>query len=62
MTLSTLHTLFHPLIDLLGTICLIGLSAAGTLYIIGWILQKIWKLLLAMGVLALLVAVMGSML
>ena len=52
MTWLDLYSLFHPLIDILGTICLIALSAGSVLYLMFWILKRIWKGLLAVGMLS----------
>lgn len=57
-----LQPLIDILIDILGTICLILLAAAGTLYAFLWIMNKIWKYLLAAGAITLLVTVMGLVL
>jgi hypothetical protein len=52
MTWLDLYILFHPLIDILGTICLIALSAGSVLYLMYWILKRIWKGLVAVGMLS----------
>ena len=52
MTWLDLYFLFHPLIDILGTICLIALSAGSVLYLMCWILKRIWKGLVAVGMLS----------
>lgn len=52
MTIETLFVLCHPLIDVLGTLCLIVLMAAGVLYVTMLIVRKIWKFVLTAGALA----------
>ena len=62
----TIHQLFvllqpvlHPLVDFLGTICLVLLVAAGVLWTAAWIIQKIWKYVLAAGAVAFIVAALA---
>ena len=62
----TIHQLFdllqpvlHPLVDLLGTICLIVLIAAGVLWAAVWIIQRIWKFVLADGAVVFLAAALA---
>ena len=62
----TIHQLFdllqpvlHPLVDLLGTICLIVLIAAGVLWAAVWIIQRIWKFVLAAGAVVFLAAALA---
>lgn len=62
MTVIELFTMLHPLIDFLGTICLIALAAAVTLHVIVSILQRIWRLLLVMGMFALILTAMACLL
>lgn len=62
MNLAELYIFFLPLINILGTICLIALAAASTLYVIIWILRRIWMYLVAIGVFAFLVAFGGYVL
>lgn len=45
MTILELHTLLQPLINFLGTICLIGLVAGGALMAIAWLIRKLWKVI-----------------
>ena len=56
MRLLELYIWLQPLTSALGTICLIVLAAAGTLYAAMWILNRIWKYLLAAGVLTVILA------
>lgn len=51
MTIGELYIFFQPLINFLGTICLIALAAGGTLYAIIWVIRRVWKYILAFGVL-----------
>lgn len=43
MLLLNLYTFMLPLITFLGTICLIALAAASVLFVVVWIVKKIWK-------------------
>jgi hypothetical protein len=52
MDIIALYTFFHPLIDVLGTVCLIALMAGSVLYVAAWIISKIWKGIVAVGVLS----------
>lgn len=54
-----LEPILHPLVDLLGTVCLTLLVAAGILWAAAWIIQRIWKYVLAAGALFFLVAVLA---
>ena len=54
-----LEPFLHPLVDLLGTICLILLVAAGVLWTAAWIIRRIWKYVLAAGAVLFLVAVLA---
>lgn len=47
MTILELYTVLLPLINFLGTICLIALLAGGTLFTMVWIMKKVWKCVLA---------------
>ncbi len=62
MTIQALYVFCHPLIDILGTICLIALIAASMLYAIVWIVKLIWRYVLTAGALAILVVILGSVL
>lgn len=55
MNLVELYFFFFPVINVLGTICLIALAAASTLYVIVWIFRRIWMYLVAFGVFTFLV-------
>lgn len=52
MDIIALYAFFHPLIDVLGTVCLIALMAGSVLYVAAWIISKIWKGIVAVGVLS----------
>jgi hypothetical protein len=52
MDIIALYTFFHPLIDVLGTLCLIALMAGSVLYVAAWIICRIWKGIVAVGVLS----------
>ena len=54
-----LEPILHPLVDLLGTICLILLVAAGVLWTAAWIIRRIWKYVLAAGAVLFLVAALA---
>ena len=62
MSLIELYIWLQPLTSIIGTVCLIVLAAAGTLYAFVWILNRIWRYLLAAGVIAFLVAMAGLVL
>ena len=62
MSLIELYIWLQPLTSIIGTICLIVLAAAGTLYAFVWIMNRIWKYLLAAGVITFLVAMAGLVL
>ena len=49
MQFESLFNMFHPVIDILGTICLIALMAGGVLYVLVWIGRRIWKYVLTAG-------------
>lgn len=65
MTIIELYTLLLPLINFLGTICLIALVAGGTIFTIVWFAKTFWKQILAVGALSLVafvvVLVVGAM-
>ena len=46
MTIENLYIIFHPVIDILGTLCLLALMAGGVLYVGMWVLSRIWRYLL----------------
>ncbi len=62
MSLIELYIWLQPLTSIIGTVCLIVLAAAGTLYAFMWIMQRIWKYLLAAGVITFIVAMAGLVL
>lgn len=62
MTIGNLYILCHPLIDVLGTLCLIVLAAASTLYAIIWIVRKIWKFVLTVGAISVLIVILAVIL
>lgn len=57
MTWVELFTAFHPVIDVLGTLCLIVLTFGSTLLVIVWVIKKTWKFIVAAGVITLIVVV-----
>jgi len=50
MSIIDLYVFFQPLINLLGTLCLIVLIAGSVLYLMYQIIKRIWKGLVALGV------------
>ena len=50
MSIIELYTFFLPLINLLGTLCLTALIAGSVLYVMAWIIKRIWKGIVALGV------------
>lgn len=54
-----LQPILHPVVDFLGTICLILLVAAGILWTAAWIIRKIWKYVLAAGAIVFIVAALA---
>ncbi|MBR5294084.1 MAG: hypothetical protein IKU31_04845 [Oscillospiraceae bacterium] len=62
MSLVELYIWLQPLTSFIGTVCLIVLAAAGTLYAFVWVMQRIWKYLLAAGVITFIVAMAGLVL
>ena len=56
MSLIELYIWLQPFTSALGTVCLIVLAAAGTLYAVMWVLNRIWKYLLAGGVITVILA------
>lgn len=54
-----LEPILHPLVDLLGTVCLTLLVAAGILWAAAWIIQRIWKYVLAAGAIFFLVVALA---
>ena len=50
MSIIDLYVFFQPLINLLGTLCLIVLIAGSVLYLIYQIIKRIWKGIMALGV------------
>lgn len=50
MTFAELYIFFLPLINILGTLCLIALSAGSVLFLMVWIIRRIWKGIVAIGV------------
>lgn len=65
MTILELYNFLLPLINFLGTICLIVLVAGGTLFTIAWIVKKLWKYILTFStisfVLYIAVLILGAM-
>lgn len=54
-----LEPILHALIHILGTICLFLLSAGGFLWFAAWLIQRIWKYVLAVGAIVFLVAALA---
>ena len=52
MSIIELYTFFLPLINLLGTLCLTALIAGSVLYVMAWIIKRIWKGIVALSVLS----------
>ena len=50
MSIIELYTFCLPLINLLGTLCLTILVAGSVLFVIAWIIKRIWKGIIAIGV------------
>lgn len=50
MNIIELYTFFLPLINLLGTLCLTALIAGSVLFVMVWIIKRIWKGVVAVGV------------
>lgn len=59
MEIMELYTFFYPLIQVLGSVCLIVLAAGSVVIAFVWIIRKIWVYLVAAGVLTFLVAMAG---
>lgn len=59
MEILELYTLFYPLIQVLGTVCLIVLAAGSVVVTFVWIIRRIWMYLMAAGVITFLVAILG---
>jgi hypothetical protein len=49
MSIIELYHCLQPLINFLGTICLIALVSGGTVFALVWIVKKLWKYILAFG-------------
>ena len=52
MSIIELYTFFLPLINILGTFCLTALIVLSVLYVMFWIIKRIWKGIVAVGVLS----------
>ncbi len=50
MPFIDLYVFFHPLIDLLGTLCLVALIAGSVLYLMYQLIKRIWKGVVAIGI------------
>ena len=59
MSIESLFIYMHPLIDILGTICLIALMAGGVLYILVWIGRRIWRYVLTAGAITAFVVILA---
>lgn len=62
MDIIALYMFFHPLIDVLGTLCLIVLMAGSVLYLAVWIIRRIWKGIVAVGALSFFVLLLALVL
>ena len=49
MTIVELYVFLQPLIQVVGTICLIGLVSGGIIFSIAWVIRKLWMYILAFG-------------
>ena len=52
MSINEMYIFFLPLINFLGTICLIALTAGSILLVLAWIIKRIWKGIVAVGALS----------
>lgn len=52
MNINEMYIFFLPLINFLGTICLVALTAGSVLFVLAWIIKRIWKGIVAVGVLS----------
>ena len=52
MSIIELYIFFLPLINILGTLCLIALISGSVLFMMAWIIKRIWKGIVAVGVLS----------
>ena len=52
MSIIELYAFFLPLINLLGTLCLTALIAGSVLFLLVWIIKRIWKGVVAVGLLS----------
>lgn len=52
MSIIDLYIFFLPLINILGNLCLTALIAGSVLYVMAWIISRIWKGIVALGVLS----------
>lgn len=62
MTIPELYILFLPLIQFLGTVCLILLIAASAIAVFVWIFRLIWRFVVAAGAVAFFVMVLNLVL
>lgn len=49
MTIIELYAILQPLIQLLGTVCLIVLTVRGAVFAIVWVIRKLWVYILVFG-------------
>ena len=62
MTIMELYIFLLPLIQVLGTVCLIVLAAGSVVVTFVWIIRRIWMYIVAAGLLTVFVVFMGLML
>ena len=62
MTIESLYIISHPVIDILGTLCLLALMAGGVLYVGMWVLSRIWRYLLTAGAITAILTILGLVL
>ncbi len=59
MTIMELYIFFLPLIQVLGTVCLIVLAAGSVVVTFVWIIKRIWMYIVAAGLITVFVVFMG---
>ena len=59
MTIMELYIFFLPLIQVLGTVCLIVLAAGSVVVTFVWIIKRIWMYIVAAGLITVFVVFVG---
>ena len=59
MTIMELYIFFLPLIQVLGTVCLIVLAAGSVVVTFVWIIRRIWMYIVAAGLITVFVVFAG---